>query len=135
MYHVEWIVANRIVLLQGVGDQTIETVSDSATRLTKFLTAGSPPVHVLSDLRYLGSFPTNLKTLQRFMVNHENSGQVLVIGGNALAKFVSKALTRFSGGAAVTFKDSIAEAIEFLQRLDTTLPEAINYPERSPNDP
>lgn len=133
VYLVEWIVADRVVLMRWVGDQTAATVEEGVTHLSAFLTKGTPPVHVISDLRYIGSFPTSLASLKKLMVRHENAGQALAVGGNTLSRFVSTMLTRFSGAPVLTFKDSLGEALTFLERVDPSLPQGLNYTDRPPN--
>jgi hypothetical protein len=133
MYQVEWIVENRVMLFRAVGDQTLETVEDGVGRLRGFLDKGTAPIHVISDSRYVGSFPASLSVLKKLMTKHEKAGHTVSVGGNAVSKFVSMMVTRFSGGTPLEFKDTFGDALVFLQRVDTSLPREIDYKDRHPD--
>lgn len=132
MYEVKWILHQRIVLLQAVGDQTIEDIEEGIKQLNDFFTGGQPPVHVISDSRYMGKFPVSLKLLNQQMKPHENSGYTVAIGGNALTNFISKMLSRAAKGPDMIFSDSIESALAQLQHLDATLPQQIDYIDQPP---
>jgi hypothetical protein len=133
MYQVEWIVENRVVLMRWIGNQTMQTVEEGVNRLQAFLDKGTPPVHVISDSRYLGRFPASLDALKKVMKQHKNSGQTVSIGGNAATRFVSMMTTRLSGGVRLEFRDTFEDALVFLRRMDTTLPNEIDYQDRPPD--
>ncbi len=134
MYIVEWIVERRVILFRGVGDQTVETIETGVNRLHEFFAQGIPPVHVISDSRYIGNFPANIGALKQLMAHHENSGYVVAIGGNALSKFVSLTLTKLSGGEPLEFSETLEAALVRLTRIDPSLPQQIDYPDNSPTD-
>ena len=90
---------------------------------------------MISDSRYVGSFPTNINALKQLVVRHENSGYIIAIGGDALAKFVGLALTKLGGGEPLIFSDTLAEALIRLTRMDPSLPPSIDYFDQPPTDP
>jgi hypothetical protein len=132
MYIVKWIVENRIVLFQADGDQTVESVTEGFNHLQEFISKGQAPVHVISDARYLGKFPTSFKSLKMGLFKHEKSGYAVSIGGNILSKFVSTMMARLSDGSQLVLKDSFADAFYFLKTVDTSLPRAIEYEDSPP---
>jgi hypothetical protein len=132
MYIVKWIVENRIVLFQADGDQTVESVTDGFNRLQELIESGQTPVHVISDARYLGKFPTSLNTLKMGLFKHEKSGYAISIGGNILSKFVSTMMAKLSDGSQLILKDSFEDAFFFLTSVDPSLPREIEYQDHSP---
>lgn len=124
---VEWMVQDRVIFVRGVGDQTIESIEAVTAQLKDLMSSGEPPVHVVIDNRYVGHVPKSIKLLSNFMTKHENSGYVVAIGGNELIKFFSKMLAKMSGSNMLTFKDSIEDALLWLQKLDESLPQEIDY--------
>jgi hypothetical protein len=132
MYIVEWIVENRIVLFQADGDQTVESVTDGFNRLQAFISKGEAPVHVISDARYLGKFPTSFKSLKMGLFKHEKSGYAISIGGSTLSKFVSTMMAKLSDGSQLILKDSFEDAFFFLKSVDASLPRAIEYEDVPP---
>ncbi len=136
MYVVEWIMENRIVLFRPVGDQTIETLEDGVNRLQELLNVGISPVHVISDSRYVGRFPTNLKSISlvKSLTKHDNAGHAVSIGGNSMVKFISMMLAKSSGDDRLVYKNTFEDAMLLLQRLDLSLPQEIDYIDRPPDE-
>lgn len=131
MYQIEWVIEKRVVLFRGIGDISIADVDDGVQRLRIFMDEGIAPVHVLSDSRYVGKVPTDLGTMQKLMKKHDNAGRTVLIGGNAFTKFVSLILTRVSGGM-LDSKNTFEEAVDFLMKIDLTMPQEASYQDTPP---
>lgn len=129
MYIVEWVVENRIIVTRAIGDQTKEAIADSIDRLQELMSLGDTPVHVISDSRQLGKFPTNVTLLRKLVTKHEKSGRTVIVGGSDVAQFVSKLLTQFSGSKSPEFSDTIGGAVQWLQSIDESLPSDVHYDE------
>jgi len=130
MYKLEWLVEGRVVLMQGIGNQTIVDLQAGVEQLFEMLTAGDAPVHILSDSRYIGKFPTRITAVKYLLKHHEKSGHTVLIGGSALIKFISIMFNKMSSGRDPLFAETIVDAIEILQRIDATLPKDVSYEER-----
>jgi len=124
---VKWIVPQRIVVLQGVGDQTLETLEASINQLMELIEDGTAPVHIVIDNRHVGQFPKNIKVLGKLLIKHEKAGHIMAIGGTPLSKFIGKMLANLAGANTLFFKDTMEDALEWLHKNDRTLPEAIDY--------
>lgn len=122
MYNVDWIIQSRVILFQGIGDQTMETITEAIEKLTSLLDQGIYPVHVISDNQQVGNFPKDIKALKMLMTQHDNSGISLSVGGNKFEKFISTLLTYYSNGSQLIFKDSINDALAYLYKVDASLP-------------
>lgn len=129
MYEVRWIVEGKIILMRAIGDQTPESILDSVEQLHNLFEVGEAPIHVISDNRHVGEYPTNLGSLKALMKSHDNSGYVMIIGGDKLSKFLSKMLAHFSGNAEPKYSSTIAESIAWLQAIDSRLPDDITCDE------
>lgn len=131
MYIVEWVVENRIIVTRAIGDQTKEAIADSIDRLQALMSLGDTPVHVISDSRQLGKYPTDLTLLRKLVSKHEKSGRTVIVGGDDLSRFVSKLLTQFAGSKSPEFRDTISGAVQWLQSIDESLPGDVHYDESS----
>ncbi|MGJ3240705.1 MAG: hypothetical protein ACFE0Q_18495 [Anaerolineae bacterium] len=132
MYAIDWVMENRIVISRPVGDQTKESVTNAIFTLKERIEAGTAPVHVISDLRYVGAFPTDLSMLVKMIERQANSGYTIVIGGTRLTHFFSRVLAQFGGGRSPEFFDNVADALAWLQKVDATLGDDLHYDEAPP---
>ena len=126
---VKWIIQDRVILLCGVGDQTLDSIEDITNQLTNLMNEGVSPVHIVIDNRHVGHVPRNIKLIGKFMKKHENSGFTVAIGGNQLIKFISKMLAKIADSDMLIFKDSPEEALSLLQKLDQSLPQEVELME------
>lgn len=129
MNQVIWIVESRVILAQPRGDQTLQDIEDMNEQMMTMIMEGSPPVHVISDVRYMGKYPTSLKTLTNLFQLNANVGAMALIGGNTLTKFTTKMLKSLLRWGDMAFFDDIQEGVSYLQSIDTNLPKSIDYDE------
>ena len=121
-YDVSWHVENRILLLKLKGELTSEESLEISDINVQHFDAGVAPVHLIIDISELQKFPTNIRqtsALARYL-RHKKLGWVVVVGTNTLINFMSSLLSQLTG-FDYTKRDSIDDAVKFLQRQDETL--------------
>lgn len=121
-YEITWLVENRVLLTRPVGDISIEELEDAVVRMQTMMNAGEEPIHTLSDNRQVGTFPTSLSTLKKFMTRHPKAtGWSVLIQDNSAARFVSEMVTRFAGQSKLKSFVTLQEGVAFLERNDKSL--------------
>ncbi len=123
-YQINWHKQSRVLYVKLFGVLTDEESTEVSNINTKHLNEGTAPVHIIADVNELEKFPTNLRETSAFMqyLRNPSLGWVVVVGlsNNVLARFIVSVVSqviRFH----VTQRESIEEAMAFLEKQDATL--------------
>lgn len=119
---VSWLIPQRLIRVRMVGVMTVADVAAISEAIKVLVIAGQPPVHLISDMRDLQSFPTNLKELSKVLDKKlaERTGWVVLISTNIILRFTSSMLAQFGGSKTRVFSDH-QEAIVFLNDMEPSL--------------
>lgn len=118
-YIVDWLIKDRLILLQINGDVALEDIEKINAELITLIRAGQPPVHMLADLKELGRFPFDLIGVRRAATYFEepNLGLIMAYGTSSLASSFSQLLTSIAG-VRMRFVRNYTQALQALASED-----------------
>ncbi len=124
-YTVEWLVPQRVVIIEIVGDYSSHDLNESTLQVRDdFLDKGTAPVHLICDVRQITSYPTQIfviKQASEIYLRHPNMGRLLLVGfDNPLMRFIANAVSQ-TMRARFQQAESIEQAISSLKVYDETL--------------
>lgn len=121
-YVIDWLIKDRLILLQVSGDITFEDIESINAKLTELIHTGEPPVHMLADLKELGRFPFDLVGMRRATTYLEdpNLGLIMAYGTSSLASSFAQLLTSIAG-VRMRFVRNYAQAIQVLAAEDARI--------------
>jgi len=123
-YQISWHLEKRILMVKMFGILTDEESTEISAINSRHLQEGTAPVHIIVDTTGLEKFPTNLRQNSQFMayLRSPSLGWVIVIGlaNNVLAKFAVSVISQVIH-FQLSQRDSIADALRFLEGHDSTL--------------
>lgn len=129
--NVSWYVEDRVLQINLTGDVTRDELADVAAQTAAYIDAAPdqsvvPLIHTLVDATQIEGFPKTLKDFAGAyapMASHHQIGWVLLYGTeDALMLFIADAASQMFTTRFRKFKKR-QEAVDFLQYIDTTLPE------------
>jgi hypothetical protein len=128
-YKVSWYSESRVAWCQVWGDYTLDELRDSAAAGQVLIQTGTPLVHDLIDMRRMTDYPKNIREIIKLtpIFKEPNLGWVVVLTEDKIVGFLSHAVTSISKVRIRTFTNP-QEALEFLARIDETLPPLAAYP-------
>jgi hypothetical protein len=125
---VSWHLENRIVGIRVFDTVTIADVNAlSDTIIALFEASDTPLIHLLVDESDMTDFPKQFRDIYRVGVfmKHPQMGWFIIYGGNnALFRVISHLVTQLMRLRHRHF-DTLEDAVEFLQSMDSTLPKLI----------
>jgi hypothetical protein len=118
-FQVTWYHSDRVIYVRLEGLVTLEEISGATEKVIEHVYQGTPPVHVLSDLRDMHKFPTNLVDISRSVKPMDNTilGYTLIVGLNPVVRFLTSAISQFFKARYRTF-NTPDEALAFLAEVD-----------------
>jgi len=131
MYNVKWIIENRVILFQGQGDISIEAIEQAITRLKQMIEMGVAPIYIVNDGRYIKRHPVKIGVLKDLvsMGDDEKIQLILRVGGDNVTKFLAQIITQFTQGKKPVYTKTVEEAMDYLLKLDESLPREYSYEE------
>src|SRR5262249_22059413 len=121
-YENGWYFDDRVAFQRIYGNVTIEDLQQNLQSTLLLIDAGTPPVHVISDLREIAKFPMDVNKLKDIfqLPQRPNMGWTLIITNNALLRFFTSIVVQI---AHTNYKivTSYEEALDLLRRVDPTL--------------
>lgn len=126
---LQWVVAERLIHTRLNGYVAPADVTQFADQVREMMeSVETPLVHNLVDLAGLERFSTNIADyMQLSLQPAPNAGWIMIIGGNAMMRFVLNILTSRVGrqfsDVRIAYVASYAEAIEFVVARDPHLTE------------
>lgn len=126
MYSLTWLIEGRIAYIEGSGNLTDDEVINLDQQMLAYLEqATATKIHFLFDTRDIDGLP-GLKYLSAMEApDHPAMGWQIVIGDmNPMVKFMVTMVAKINR-ARFQLVDSYVEALELLQKVDTTLPTSI----------
>jgi hypothetical protein len=125
-YELKWYVPQRVVFVDNHDSLTVEQLGNFVADITRdFLDHGTPPIHVISDLTKMSTFPTQLgqvNTMAKDFMGHPNMGALILINtsNNPLVRFIGSVVSQITGVEFYIVKN-FEDAVERLKRLDPNL--------------
>jgi|GEM_PF-2129184 len=131
MQRVEWIIENRVILLQGHGEVTVEVIQQGMATFKTMVEEGTAPIYVVNDGRYVKRYPMKIGLLKDLvsMGDDDKIEQVIRVGGDNVSKFIAQLLIQFTGGKKPIHTKTVEEAMDYLLKLDDSLPREYAYEE------
>lgn len=129
-YQVKWLLENRIVYVLNTGVGTAEDVVNSMREAIVLLESAKPPVHLIID----GQTERNdislgdLLTIMRGTPRSPNIGWVVYVSESKMNRFFGSMASQIAKADSKSFA-TLPEAIDFLKRVDQSLPDNIPLPE------
>lgn len=128
-YTIDWLVPQRITIIEIVGNYTSHDLTESTIQVRDgFLDKGTPPVHLICDVRQITSYPTQIfviKQASEIYLRHPNMGRLLLVGfDNPLMRFIASAVSQ-TMRARFQQAESIEQALSNLKAYDQTLEESL----------
>ncbi len=121
-HHIEWQTPQKVILVQLSGQVTLESSAAFDADLKPYLDEGTAPTHVIIDFsaaEMTALNPQKVKEGQTFM-QHPNLGWGIIVGANALIRFMTSILFQMVQTKARLF-DTREEGIAFLYENDPAL--------------
>ncbi len=122
-----WLVEGHLILAKGWYALKSEELADFDARVLAMLTQSQKPlVHGIHDYSEAQAMPPIKDLIQIKSGQHPKIGWVIVVGlhDRMMKFFVSIALQIFR--VRVRFMDSVQEGLDFLQDVDSTLPDLVS---------
>lgn len=121
-----WLIEKQVIIAYVIGDTTIEEMQASDRALDALVSAGTPPVHILADIKDMGRFPLDLIGLRKTTtyLQHPNMGHIAVYGASRMASSFTQMLASLAG-VKVRFVHNYTEAINYLASVDPRIKEAL----------
>jgi hypothetical protein len=130
---ISWLVENRIIYWLHTGDGTISNTKEADMEVIRLLEASSAPlVHIILDLQGLKEMPSLADSIRAKydFPKHPKSGWNIFVGmKDPLQKMVVSFMGNVFKMRARLLENNI-EALDFLQSIDSTLPDLAPYKER-----
>ena len=124
-FEATWYHNLRVIQWRVWGQITLEEIAQMGRDQQKLLSEGTSPVHTLSNITDVASFPTDLRLLKEALdgINHPHIGWVLIVGTTTpLKRFVTTTVTQLViPNVRLRMFNSMDEAIEFLKHVDSTV--------------
>ncbi len=126
-YKVEWLVENRVILIQIAGEYDLQTMQQGIQKVKKYVDEGTAPVHVVWDMAGITKMPRDIREPLgelEILRYHPNGGWIVMISSNVMVRFVGQIATRFLGA---NFRSVVSydEAVETISRVDPALADAL----------
>lgn len=125
---ISWIVENH-VMLNKVYEWDLESLEEHSHITKKMVEQSDKPlVHTLWDFTEMKEYPKNVGAVGKAvkpLLSSQNLGWVITIIDNPMVVFLSTVATGIYGVRFRSFK-TMAEALEFLQQQDITIPDLLS---------
>src|SRR5262249_44343349 len=120
---LSWYVENRVMMVAAQGDYTDEELIALDDQVIKYLDQSTAPlVHMVMDRQETTHIPSIKSVTMVKWPKHPRYGWTLVVGStNPFQRFVVALANNFFKGRQRNF-DSLDEALDFLNHVDSTLP-------------
>ncbi len=121
-----WLIEKQVLIAYVIGDITMEEMRASDAEITAFISSGTPPVHLLADIKDMGKFPFDLIGLRKTTtyLQHPNMGHIAVYGASRMASSFAQMVMSLAGVKARFVRD-YTEAIHYLASVDPRIKEAL----------
>lgn len=124
-YVLSWNQPGRIAYVRFNGDLTHEELTEFSQNFSEhYLAPSAAQVHLISDIRAMGKFPTRMGAVRQateIFLRHEKMGVLVVIGSmHPLTKFLISIVTQIVGNE-YRLVDSEDEALMTLYKFDQSL--------------
>lgn len=125
-YEIKWYVPQRVIFVDNHDSLTADQLKNFVADITSgFLDGNEGPIHVISDLTKMSTFPTQLgqvNTMAKDFMGHPNMGALVLINtsNNPLVRFIGSVVSQITGVEFYIVKD-FDDAVERLKRLDPNL--------------
>jgi hypothetical protein len=130
---ISWLVENRIIYWLHTGDGTISNTKEADIEVIKLLEASSAPlVHIILDLQELKEMPSladSIRAKYDFPKHPKNDWNIFVGMKDPLQKMIVSFMGNVFKMHSRLLENNI-EALDFLQSIDSTLPDLTPYKER-----
>jgi hypothetical protein len=112
------------------GEVSLAELKQSMAELMVFMDQSDRPLHLISDMRRIESYPNNIRELSKTLLvfSHPRMGWEILISNSPAARFIGSSVVQISSsqvGRAARFKAfaTADEVMVFLKRLDPSLTE------------
>lgn len=128
-FQVSWYVEKRIVYGHYYGEITIEELTEATAIIYDYLEQTEAPAYLIVDTTDVTRHPYSLASLKQALGRdrHPNLAWTLGVTPNKMVRMMSGMLNQMARMQAKHFT-KLEEALEFLQRLDKTLPDLSQKP-------
>ena len=120
---LSWFLENRVIMISAEGEYTDDELIGLDPQVIKYLDQSSAPlVHMIMDRQETNHIPSIKSVTQVKWPRHSRYGWTLVVGSsNPFQRFVVAIANNLFKGRQRNF-DSLDEALDFLNFVDSTLP-------------
>lgn len=124
---VSWYLEDRIIYSKYSGNITIDDIRNGTQQVKQLVYEGTPLVHNIAHLLEINNFPKNIRKIRNTVVRMDNNviGWTVVINRNKLLRFIVSTVSQLARARFRIF-DNQADAIDFLYRMDSSLPKPAN---------
>lgn len=121
---VTWLVEDKLLLFNSWGKVNVNELTEMDHRIGAMLENSTAPlVHGIHDHSRAEHIPSAKDLMKVKSGNHPRVGWLIIVGlDNKLMKFFVSATGQVFG-LRLRFMDTVAEALAFLQDVDSTLPD------------
>ncbi len=128
-FQVSWYVEKRIIYGRYYGEITLEELTEATDIIYDYLEETEAPAYLIADTTDVTRHPYSLAALRQALrkERHPNLAWSLGVTSNKMVRMMSGMLNQMARMQAKHFT-KLEEALEFLQRLDSTLPDLSQKP-------
>jgi hypothetical protein len=121
-YEIGWRVERRLIYLRVWDNMPLLEANEAVEKILEALNQGSPPIHMIVDLRELRFSPTGIQANLQLnsYLRHPNLGWLVTVGGTPLTQFIANVVKKFYP-IKMHHSDSFDAVLEFLLRKDPSL--------------
>ncbi len=125
-YTIRWLAEPYAVIFSVMGDFPVTEIRLFDAEINTLISGGERPVHVVSDLSQVSSFPYNLVELRKTVTCLRNShlGNIAIYGAPRIASAFAQMLISLAG-INVQFVRNYSEALAHLAATDPRIKEAL----------
>lgn len=124
-YTIVWLIPGRIVQSCFMGDLTEQDLVGHSTTIQAYLASGQAPIHEITDLSELVSYPRNIARIKPMVTSsnqHPAYGWSIIYGRMNIATRYMVSTAAYFMGLRFRLVNTQAEALAVLRELDPTLP-------------
>ena len=121
-YELGWRLEGRVIYLRVWDILPLLEAHEAVEKIAAAVEEGSPPIHIIVDLKALRFSPTGIQTNLRLnsYLRHPHIGWIVTIGGTPLTQFLSNVVRQFFP-IKLQQTDSLEASLDFLRSTDPSL--------------
>ena len=121
-YELDWRLEGRVIYLRVWDIMPLLEAHEAVEKILEALNQGTPPIHMIVDMRELRFSPTGIQANLRLnsYLRHPHLGWIVTVGGTPLTQFLSNVVQKFFP-IKMQHSESLEASLDFLRSSDSSL--------------